>query len=367
MQHASERGACVRMTPRIEGPQATASLSEICDNDRDSLHILPLSIIPLQTPALTGARMIKNVRLESVVELFKDSNTGSGQVDTEELPLAFGWSAEQVHPDLMVIRRLALLPSFDMYSLRILLREHGISINDCTALRLSARKNAELTEYMTSFTRPLIMHVYGAADRSIHSFESLVALFRDPDIEKALGKLKIMAARLEIRVDQVPKFIEDYGDIFLSLSYYRQALDGIEPSIAGFEDVIGQLRKHWQLRKNAELMKTCTMMQEVLKTVMARLKGRFTQFDTCTADLWSNVSAERFRKVQDLITSYHTTIGGILCALTVKMDAWNMMFPSQEAGGPMKRADFIVTEMRPGFERILRIERMAPASADRAL
>ena len=356
------------MTPRIEEPQMPAPLRQIRDIDRDSLHILPLSIIPLRTPALTGARLVKNVRLESVVELFGDSKTGSGQVDVEDLPRAFGWSEAPVHPDLMVIRRLALLPSFDMYSLRILLREQGIPINDCDALRLSARKNAELTDYMARFTRPLVMHVYGAAaDRSIRSFEDLVALFRDPDIEKALGKLKIMAARLEIRVDQVPRFLEDYGDIFLSLSYYRQALDSIEPTVAGFRDGIAQLRRHWQLRKDANLMATCTMMQEVLETVMARLKGRFARFDACTADLWSNVTAERFRQVQDLIASCHTTIGGVLCALTVKMDAWSRMFPSREAGGPIKQADFIVTEMRPGFERIVRLERMAPTLADLAL
>jgi hypothetical protein len=360
-------GDLVRMTSRSEAPQDMTLLSEIPDIDRDSLHILPLSIIPLQTPGLTGARMIKNVGLESVVELFGGPNTGSGQIDIEDLPHAFGWSEASIHPDLAVIRKLALLPSFDMYSLRILLREHGIRINDCGALRLSKRKNAELTEYMTRFTRPLIMHVYGAAgDRSIHSFEDLVALFRDPDVEKALGKLKIMAARLEIRVDQVPKFLEDYGDIFLSLSYYRQALDGIEPTVVGFGDVIRQLREHWQLRQDQNLMKTCAMMQEVLETVMDRLKGRFTRFDRSTMDFWSNVSAARFRKVQDLITSYHTTIGGVLCALTVKMDAWNRMFPSKEAGGPMKRADFIFTEMRPGFDKILRIEQTAPTMADPA-
>lgn len=355
------------MTLRIEIPQGATLVGEMRDIDRDSLHILPLSIIPLQTPGLTRARMIKNVRLESVVELFGDPNTGSGQVDIEDLPRAFGWSEARVHPDLTVIRKLALLPSFDMYSLRVLLREHGIRINDCSALRLSKRKNAELTEYMTRFTRPLIMNVYGAAgDRSIHSFEDLVALFRDPDVKKALGKLKIMAARLEIRVDQVPKFLEDYGDIFLSLSYYRQALDSIEPTAASFGEVIRQLREHWQLRKDQNLMKTCAMMLEVLETVMGTLKGRFTRFDRSTADLWSNVSAERFRKVQDLITSYHTTIGGVLCALTVKMDAWSRMFPSPEAGGPMKRADFIFTEMRPGFDRILRIEQAAPTMADLA-
>lgn len=356
------------MTPRIEAPHATMQFSEIRDIDRDSLHILPLSLVPLQTSALAGARMIKNVRLESVVELFGDPSTGSGQVDIEDLPRAFGWSESAVHPDLAVLRKLALLPSFDMYSLRILLREHGIRINDCTALRLSKRKNAELTTYMTRFTRPLILHVYGASgDRSIHSFEDLVALFRDPDVEKALGKLKIMAARLEIRIGQVPKFLEDYGDIFFSLSYYRQALDGIEPTVAGFAHVIGQIREHWQLRKDQNLMKTLAMMQEVLQTVMARLKDRFARFDRSTADLWSNISATRFRKVQDLITSYHTTIGGILCALTVKMDAWNRMFPSSEAGGPMKRGDFIFTEMRPGFDRILTIEQMAPRLPDLAL
>ena len=355
-------------SPRIETPHATAPIGEIPDIDRDSLHILPLSIIPLQTPALTGARMIKNVRLESVVELFGGLNTGSGQIDIEDLPRAFGWSETAIHPDLAVLRKLALLPGFDMYSLRILLREHGIRINDCTALRLSNSKNAELTEYMTRFTRPLILHVYGASgDRSIHNFEDLIALFRDPDVKKALGKLKIMAARLEIRIDQVPKFLEDYGDIFLSLSYYRQALDCIEPTVAGFGDVIGDLRENWQLRKDQNLMKTLAMMQEVLETVMTRLKGRFTRFDESTVDLWSNVSAARFRKVQDLITSYHTTIGGILCALTVKMDAWTRMIPNKEAGGPIKRADFIFTEMRPGFDKILKIEQLAPRLPDLAL
>ncbi len=44
----------------------------ISDSDRDSLHTVHLSIIPLQTPALQRARLIKNNRLESVVELFKE-------------------------------------------------------------------------------------------------------------------------------------------------------------------------------------------------------------------------------------------------------------------------------------------------------
>jgi hypothetical protein len=78
------------------------------------------------------------------------------------------------------------------------------------------------------------------------------------------------------------------------------------------------------------------------------------------------VTAERFHKVRELIVSDHTTIGGVLCALTVKMDAWSRMFPSNEVGGPMKRAGFILAEMCPGFDRIVRLERMAPPPADLA-
>ena len=51
----------------------------------DSLHVLPLSIIPLETPGLKKASMIKNARLESVIELFKDGASGSGQVSPSNI------------------------------------------------------------------------------------------------------------------------------------------------------------------------------------------------------------------------------------------------------------------------------------------
>ncbi|HYN39061.1 MAG TPA: hypothetical protein VES39_07410 [Rhodospirillales bacterium] len=127
-----------------EEPAAEA----IRDVDRDSLYILPLAMIPMQTPALRRARMIKNVRLDSVIELFDDAKSGSGQVDVEDLPQEFHWRDPMLQSDLMVLRKLALLPSFDVYSLRILLREHDIKVNDHESLRLSKSKNQELTSYM---------------------------------------------------------------------------------------------------------------------------------------------------------------------------------------------------------------------------
>ncbi len=127
----------------------------IDDFDRDALHILPLSIIPFQTPSLRRARLIKNAHLESVVEFFSGKKTGSGQVDIDAVGKEFGW--DRRHPDMAVLDKLARLNSYDVYSLRILLRTHGIEIENHEDLKLSESKSQELTGYMRDFTNPLIV------------------------------------------------------------------------------------------------------------------------------------------------------------------------------------------------------------------
>lgn len=342
------------MTSRTRGPglQVHPLVNEMSDVDRDALHVLPLSLIPLRTASLTRAKMIKNVHLESVIELYQDTRTGSGQLEIAELPRAFGWPRTPVHPDLAVLSKLARLPTFDMYSLRILLRELGVPINDYGALRLSRRKNKELTTYMTKFTRPLIQQLYGEDGVSIHSFEDLITCFRNPDVKQALARLKIIAGRLRIEMNQVPRFLEDYGDVFLSIAYYRNAFDAIKPLAADFVDSLTRLREHPQLRKNFALMKAMTEIEDVISRIMVELRSRFATFDEITADLWTNISAQHFRGAQHQISRSHTWIGGVLCGLNVKMDAWHKAFPNKDGGGPMARSDFLVAQIRPAFDRI---------------
>lgn len=332
----------------------------------DSLHVLPLSIIPLETPALHRARLIKNVRLESVVELFADEGMGSGQIPIEALPRDFNWPMEEgkTHPDLAILRKLALLPSYDVYSLRIALREHGIAVGQIEALKLSPEKAAELSSYMTAFTRPLIAQIYGGENLNIEKFEDIVRLFRDPDIEQARKKLQIMADKLQIQLVDVPRFLEDYGDIFLSLSYYRQCLDRLTPLLTNFIESLYDIRKSWQLKQDINLMNTCAQLESRINNLLSEISGRFENFDRSTKEMWDNISAERFSKVKALIESYHTTIGGVLCALTVKMNAWAHMFPNRNSGGPVKRGEFILSEMKQGFERIKKIESDAPMLAE---
>lgn len=349
----------------------TQPVTPIVDSDMDSLYVLPLSIIPIETKALQRARIIKNHQLRSVVEVFAERETGSGQLEIEALPKMFGWlppddededpdEPRKPHPDLATLRQLALLPTYDVFSLRILLRKLGISVRDNAALKLSPEKNAELADYMTKFTRPLILQVYGDSDLSIHNFDDIVHLFRDPDVRKAKEKLRVMAQKLSIDMMEIPQFLEDYGDIFLSLSYYRQCLDRIQPLLDNFLDSVESLRRNWQLKNDQSLMQTCTMMETRLNELAAAVTGRFENFDRSTAEMWSNISAIRFQRVKELIQSYHTEIGAVLCALTVKMNAWVRQFPGEVDSAPVRRAEFIMTQMRQGFDRLKSFENAAP-------
>ena len=333
------------------------------DEDRDSLHTLPLSILPIETLALRRARLIKNVRLKSVVELFVDEDAGSGQLEVEDLIAEFGWDPAEPPNDLVMLRQLALLPSYDVYSLRINLRKHGIAIEDNDALKLSEAKNEQLTAYMTEFTRPLIVQIYGEGEVEVQTFEDVIKLFRDPDVVKAIGKIQVMSEKLGINPEDIPKFMEDYGDIFLSLSYYRECLDSIEPTITEFLDAMNELKGNYQFKNDQNLVNTIKMIESTINERMAAVTGRFENFERGTKFMWDNVSAERFRKVEKLISGYHTSIGGVLCALSVKMEAWARLFPNKDAGGPGRRAEFIMSEMKQGIENIVKMEDAGPMLA----
>ncbi len=332
----------------------------ISDEDRDSLYSLPLGMLPLETKALRTARLIKNARLETMVELFADDETGSGQLAIADLPLEFKWENPN-HPDMVMISKLGNLNSYDVYSLRLSLRELGIDISDIAALTLSESKTKELASYMTSFTRPLILQIFGDDEaQNIKSFDDIITLFRNPDKGDALKRLKQMADKLGIPVTGVPEFLEDYGDIFLALSYYRQCLDEIEPIITAFLDGLIELRKTYQFKDDRGLLAMTKDIESILNEGMAGLTGRFEAFDKESSNMWKEISADRFRKIEKLIHQSHETNGGVLCALKVKMTIWANSFPNANAGSPNRRVELLQSDMKQGIEKISDLERNAP-------
>ena len=327
-------------------------LNPIEDSDMDSLFILPLSVVPIQTRLLQPARLVKNGQLKSVVEIFRDDQAGSGQLDIESLPQKFDWPDGTIHPDHALLRRLALLSSFDVYSLRIALREQGIAVNDIESLRLSAEKRAELGRYMVTFTRPLVKLIFADATADIENFEDVLRLFQDPDVQKVRERLANMAKTLEVGMHEVPKFLEDYGDTFLSLSYFRHCLDRLTPYFSACIDALKMIRNSYQLKQNLNLMRICDMIEAALGSLRSTITQRLQMIENRTKSLFETMTQQEFRSVRTLIEQQHVSIGATLCSLTVKMNSFARQFPHENAGGPVKRADFMQHEMIKGIEMV---------------
>ena len=329
------------------------------ESDMDALHVLPLSIIPFEVLGLKRAKLIKNVRLETVIEIFRDASAGSGQIRVEEAAKILGITEEEPHPDLTKLKSLANLNSFDVFSLRIELRNVGVILEEHAELKLSKSKNEELTEYMREFTRPLISQVYAGSSTSITDVNQIIDMFKNPDHTEAAENLKRLAATLNVTLTEIPTFLEDYGDTFLSLAYFKKCLDVINPIISEFTESMEKLRKNPQLKGNKNFIDTSLFIDNTLINVTSSITKRFDSFQRNSNVMWSDINAKSFRHLKQLISSHHLTIGGVLCGLAVKMSMWNELFAARR-GSPQARADFVLHEMRHGIEKIAEVEAAAP-------
>jgi hypothetical protein len=323
---------------------------EIPDEDRDSLHTLPISILPLKTRVFRRARMVKNSRLESAIEFFAGGGSGRGQIDVSSVDRYLGLEQTPPHPDVKLLRTVAGLPSFDVYSLRILLRAKGISIADSSALTLSPAKVESLSSYMAHFTRPLIGEIFGR-DTTGTRFNDILGMFHGESAESVRERLQTMAGRLGITIDKIPKFLEDYADIFMSLSYYRQCLDQLLPQVQCFMDSIAMIRSNHQLAQDRGLMEVVNTLEAAVNGMLSNVTGKIESFERSTKDMWRDLTADKFQKIEALVSRYHTSIGGVLCATSVKMSAWTTQFPNA-SGGVGRRVAFIMSDMRQGLEHL---------------
>ena len=89
-----------------------------------------------------------------------------------------------------------------------------------------------------------------------------------------------------------------------------------------------------------------TKFKGMASNVLSKIKN----FDQVSKTVWSSDEPGALNAFGRDIRSSQTTLGGILCALTIKMEDWKANFPHPEAGGPLKWADYIVNDMRQGLE-----------------
>lgn len=329
--------------------------------DTDAIHTLPLSAVPLKNRSLRRARLIKNSRLESVVELFSSKETGSGQVSVFDLARTLDFSGD-TKSDLAIIRKLSGLASYDIYSLRIEFRRMGANFEHFEHLKLSDEKIAELSTYMQAFTRPLLAAIFGAQYNQQLDFRQILKLLTDPDDTDTRQRLLGIVSRLKIDLKALPSFLEQYGDVYLSLAYYQNCLDQIQPVLEQIYRTLHEIRDSGQFAADELLRKTCDFVEHKLKNVADDVTHILEMFRERTADMWEDVSAAKFHANRELVFDYQTKIGGALCALTVKGDAWARMFPRGEACSIYQRANFVSNELKQGLEKIEEIKYFDPGA-----
>lgn len=333
-----------------------------CTDDVDSLHVLPLSIIPLRTASLRHARLVKNARMEGMIEMFAGDSTGIGTIAPSELEILFEFSGDNIQ-DLSIIGKLADLPSYDVFSLRATLRQLGIAVDEHASLRLSERRSQDLATYMTAYTRPLILAIYGDEEIAGGGFADLLSLLANPKMGQARQNLADLARRLDIDVSSIPAFIANYGDAYLSLAYFQYCLDGVQPALASFYRAVADLRRDTLAKHDPRLMSTCHQVEAKLQCATTQVAGLLDTFRARTVSLWEDITDARLRALNLLVDEYQATIGSDLCVVTVKMNAWQQEFPTAGRIAPAKLARFLTTDMSQGLERIKAIDYQALQNA----
>ena len=103
-------------------------------------------------------------------------------------------------------------------------------------------------------------------------------MFKNPDRDQAMENLKKLAARLNVALPEIPRFLEDYSDIFLSLAYFKNCLDTIAPSIREFLESMEELRGNFLIKNDTNFVKTSLFVENNLNNVTASITGRLRVF-----------------------------------------------------------------------------------------
>ena len=325
--------------------------SEQFKKDIDSLHSLPLSIMPIKSDGLRQARLVKNARLEGVVELYSEDGIGSAQIAPHQLDQVFDFGDGR-HTDLDLVKNLSVLPSYDVFSMGLSLKRLGIELEEGAAMSLSERTTQQLAPYLRPYTQPLLRAVFQDREKEKILYSDLIKMCADPDVNTTLQNLSNISKSLEIPVQSIPKFLEDYFDTFSSLAYYRSVIDRLMPVLERFEQTVDRIANDPRFKSDVYASSLCAMSKKKLVESARQVRALLALFAQKTEQLWRRLSVESFTTLRKFIQGYQTSLGGVLCGLSVKADLWSNAFPIGSDGNIRKQGDFILREMRPGLNRI---------------
>jgi hypothetical protein len=330
-------------------------LKKNMDADKDAIDTLPLTSVPLSSNTLKSAKLIKNARMETTVELYHDPLAGSLQI----APKSISDFMDVTLRDQDIVNSLAGLYSFDVYSLRANLKRLGVEMTDVDALELSDGMKEKLTAYGLGFVRPLVEKIFGQETTDLNNKDVLQNIFRDSDVARVRENLKIMSEKTGMPLTDIPKFIEEYSDLFLSVAYYRYSFENISLDIDRCLSWVAEARTHRDVSSSPRTLAQCKQVEAILRFLSNSIRERLALFQACFEQFWTDINRDSFHRMRRQIEENHTSMGSVLCGLVVKISLWKKEFPDNIKGSPTARAKFVVTELEPGLMRLKELESQA--------
>lgn len=328
------------------------------DSDRDSLHTLSCSLLPLRTSGLKKVRLIKNVRMETRIELYRETGMGSGQVEIDDLPDFMNATDDLVNHDVPMLKAVGDMASFDPYSLRRGLRAAGVEIDSLDAFTLSEPKKRELQPHMRNLTRPLLQYVFSADNIELSDPEMLRDRLLNTNSANVLQRIDGLARALNTTREDLPDLLADYGDVFLSLGFYKHHLVRMEERVSLLQEWIREAYRVPHIGRDPMTGPILLKTENTLRALRKSLNRRFSNFETKTNIHWERVTVRTFNQVRNLIADHQESLAAVLCGLTVKIFEWQARFPG--GGGSFeRRTDFALSDLRSGLDDLAMTEREA--------
>jgi len=171
-----------------------------------------------------------------------------------------------------------------------------------------------------------------------------------------MRRLKNLARDLGIGVSEIPGFVKQYGDVFLSISYYKRCLAEISREIPEFLGWMEDIRDTSLVQGSGSNTDMLNGIHHDFTRFSRAMKQRLQVFDTLSVTFWGEGGSETLRLLGATVTAQHVGIGAMLCGLTVKLTGWRNRFPRKN-GTPTDRFEFLVSEIVPGLDDIRRVHK----------
>ena len=130
---------------------------------------------------------------------------------------------------------------------------------------------------MRNLTRPLVRYIYGGKHLDVNDTQALLDLISAPDQRAVRSRLEGMSEALETTVEDLPNMLEDFGDVFMSLSYYRSYFVYVVPKLDMMIEWMREVSGSPMLRNDTRMQQSFKGMEQVLSFLSKNVTRRFNQ------------------------------------------------------------------------------------------